>query len=54
MNQVPVSVEITEYLELAEYQLKEALTKAMICKNSNFVEKLRDAHATVRELIEEV
>jgi len=58
MNQMPISTQaisavIAEHLELAEEQLREALTKAMIFKNNDFLRKLRNAHETVKELIEE-
>jgi len=42
-----------DHLKAAEYQLREALAKALLCKSSDFVEKIKEAHGIVLELIEE-
>ncbi|AEA46685.1 hypothetical protein [Archaeoglobus veneficus] len=51
--QLPEST-LEDQLQWAEEHLRKALEKAMLFKNRQFIERLRDVHAEVRRLLSEV
>ena len=47
------SEEIERHLKRAEYNVREALSKAMIFKNAEFCQRLSQVHKELKKLISE-